>query len=98
MKKPLQLFVLATISILIITSFTNKTDGNTRQENKIERSNADVQDCNGYYPLSEGVSFELTYFDKKDKAGAITKHRILESKNITNGVEVTCEMSVSDEK
>lgn len=101
MKNRQQFYALIILSVLVFTSYKNKASkypNCSLQEDKNELFIANAQDCDGYYPLSEGISFELTYYDKKDKPSAIYKHRIVDAKNVANGVEVTCEMSLSDEK
>ena len=32
------------------------------------------QNCDGYYPITKGVSFELTKYDKKDRLETVTKN------------------------
>ena len=56
------------------------------------------QDCNGYYPLNEGTTFEITSYSKKDKAESIANNKITSSKDITNGVEATVDMSITSIK
>ena len=36
------------------------------------------QNCDGYYPMKKGVSFELTKYDKKDKLESVTNNEIKE--------------------
>lgn len=101
MKKTQQFYILIIASALTLTSFGGKANRNSNgllAESKSELTNANADDCNGYYPMSEGVSFELTYYDKKDKAKSTIKHKIVESKDIENGIVATCEMMVSDQK
>ena len=93
-----QQFYLLLIAFTICGSTAIKNANSVLAENKTKLLNANIQDCDGYYPLRKGVSFELTYFNKKDKADAIIKHKIVEANDIDNGVEATFEMSVSDMK
>ena len=97
-----QQFYLITIGVaLVFISCGNTTIDKTDRlltEAKIELTNSTVQNCDGYYPMNKGVSFEMTSYNKKDKVEAIMKHKIIESKDIANGVIATCEMSFSDEK
>ncbi|MFT7033721.1 MAG: hypothetical protein ACJA2S_002229, partial [Cyclobacteriaceae bacterium] len=85
MKNTHQFYVFIILSVLVFSSYKNVNS--TLEGRKAEQPSTDVEDCNGYYPLSEGISFELTYYDKKDKPSAIYKQRIVDSKDIANGVE-----------
>lgn len=101
MKSIQQFYMLVIALVLTFTSCNNKANKNIDSilaENKTELVNANTQDCDGYYPMSKGISFELTSYDKKDKATAIIKYKIIESKSINNGIVATSEMSISDEK
>ncbi|MBK8566604.1 MAG: hypothetical protein IPN76_25560 [Saprospiraceae bacterium] len=53
---------------------------------------------NGYMAFKEGVSMELTHFDKKGKATAITKQKVLEVSDVADGFKATIEMENTDEK
>ncbi len=35
-----------------------------------------AQDCDGYYPMKKGVTYELTSYDKKDRLKSVTKNTV----------------------
>ena len=45
-----------------------------------------AQDCTVYFPMEEGVSFELTNYDKKGKVSSTVRHEILENSLTSNGM------------
>ena len=55
-----------------------------------------TSDCDGYFPLQKGLTYETTSYNKKDKAEAIVSYTITDSKIIENGVIATYDMTTSD--
>lgn len=75
-------FLLAALLLLISTSIFSQNSA-----------------CeNGYLAFKEGVSMELTHYDKKGKPSAITKQEIVSVASIDNGFKATVEMENTDEK
>jgi len=52
----------------------------------------------GYMPFKEGISFELTSYDKKGKESSIAKHNVTSLDNADSGFKATIEMEISDPK
>lgn len=100
MKKSQQFYTLIVLAVLIVGSCKNKSNEIVYYAKQSNRSmpNAIEQGCDSYYPLNKGIVYELTYYDKKDKVNTIVKNKIVESKNIDNGVEATCKMIFTDQK
>lgn len=42
-------------------------------------------DCNMYYPLTEGAKFQITTFDKKDKPTAVLDYKVVKVTNTDSG-------------
>jgi hypothetical protein len=62
-------------------------------------SGAQTSACeNSYFAFKEGVSMELTHYDKKGKPTAITKQKVLEVSDVADGFKATIEMENTDEK
>lgn len=55
-------------------------------------------DCNMYYPLKEGATFQMTSYDKKDKTSAVLDYKVLKITNTSAGKVGTIQGSVKDEK
>lgn len=53
---------------------------------------------NGYMPFSEGVSFELTTYNKKDKVSSVVKHEITEVEGSTSEYTAQVKTQVFDDK
>lgn len=99
MIKTQQLYILIIASALTIASCQNKTNkdsGTLLEGSTTELVIAKTQDCDGYYPMSKGISFELSSYDLEDKVNAIINYKIIESKEIENGVVATSEINFSD--
>ena len=101
MRKNKHYILSITILALGILSCGNTTLEKAKdqlQTSKIQLLNTNESDCNSYYPLTKGTSFELTSYNKKGKVESFINHKIIESQNIDNGILATCEMQVSDNK
>ena len=57
-----------------------------------------AQNCDGFFPLTEGTTFQHTSYNKKDKLVSISDHKITSSQSITNGTQATLELSITDDK
>ncbi len=57
-----------------------------------------AQDCTVYFPMEEGVSFELTNYDKKGKVSSTVRHEILENSQTSNGMELSVTSVTTDKK
>lgn len=55
-------------------------------------------DCNMYYPLNEGATFQLTSYDKKNKPTAVLDYKVLKIANSAVGKVGTIYGTVKDEK
>lgn len=55
-------------------------------------------DCNMYYPLTEGAKFQLTSYDKKDRPTAIMDYNVVDVRNTAAGKIGTIQGIVKDEK
>ncbi|MGB3342667.1 MAG: hypothetical protein WBA61_02025 [Aequorivita sp.] len=55
-------------------------------------------DCNMYYPLNEGATFQLTSYDKKNKPTAVLDYKVLKIANSAAGKVGTIYGTVKDEK
>ena len=42
-------------------------------------------DCNMYYPLKEGATFQMTSYDKKNKPSAVLDYKVLKIANTAGG-------------
>ncbi len=51
-----------------------------------------------YMPFKEGISFELTSYDKKGKEASIAKHKVVSLDNESDGFKATIEMEIADPK
>jgi len=48
-----------------------------------------AQDCNdGYFPNKQGMKFEYTFYNKKDKVSSVSKYQVSKLTPIANGMEV----------
>lgn len=54
--------------------------------------------CNPYFHLKQGASWEMTSYNAKDKAQGKTKHEVIAFNEISNGFESTLKMTVYDKK
>ena len=54
--------------------------------------------CSGYFSMNKRTSYELTSYDKKNKATTISKTKIITSTNISGGQKATCNTIVLDNK
>lgn len=91
--------LLAAVTILIFSSYESSTDEKSEDsadENKTGEVTANAGDCNGYYPLNEGVKFELTSYDLNNQATGVVNSKITKSESIENGIKATYEMVTSD--
>ena len=57
-----------------------------------------AQDCTVYFPMEEGVSFELTNYDKKGKVSSTVRHEILENNQTPGGMELAVTSVTTDKK
>ena len=57
-----------------------------------------AQDCTVYFPIEEGVSFELTNYDKKGKVSSTVRHEILENNQTPGGMELAVTSVTTDKK
>lgn len=55
-------------------------------------------DCNMYYPLTEGAKFQITTFDKKDKPTSILDYKITDVTNTASGKVGTIQGIAKDKK
>lgn len=55
-------------------------------------------DCNMYYPLKEGATFQMTSYDKKNKPTAVLDYKVLKIVNTAGSKVGTIHGSVKDEK
>lgn len=53
---------------------------------------------NSYFAFKEGISTELTHYDKKGKISGITKQKVMAIEDVTDGFKATLEMENTDEK
>jgi hypothetical protein len=101
MKKTYTFYsLLAAVTILIFSSCESGTDEKSEDsadENKTGELTANAGDCNGYYPLNEGVKFELTSYDLNNQATGVVNSKITKSEPIENGIKATYEMVTSDQ-
>ena len=56
------------------------------------------QDCEAYFPMDEGTSFETTSYDKKDKKSGRTTQKVIEKSSITGGMAAKIETVSYDKK
>lgn len=100
MKKTYKFYSLfAAVTILMFSSCESSADEkseDTSGENKVGEVIADAGDCNGYYPLNQGVEFEITSYDVKNQATGIVNSKITKSESIENGIQSTYEMVTTD--
>ena len=97
MKRTYQ-FASLIITVVVMASFINNSDANTANLlsfSTTEVPEAPAGDCDGYYPMKEGVTFELTTYSPKDKVESTVNHKIVESKDLGNARIANCEMTVS---
>lgn len=57
-----------------------------------------AQDCNSYYPMVEGITAELTSYDKKGKTAAIVNYQITDVREEGGQKIAQISSSVKDEK
>ena len=57
-----------------------------------------AQDCEPWYPMEEGTSFEMTSYNAKDKLQSTTRHKIIEKKGSGNMIESIVKMESMDKK
>lgn len=55
-------------------------------------------DCNMYYPLTEGTKFQITTFDKKNKPTSTLDYKVLKVTNTSEGKVGTIHGTVKDKK
>lgn len=100
--RTIPLFHLLIIApVLTFTSYgsrVHESTNNLLDEGGIELASAKAQGCDGYFPMSEGTSSEMTIYDKKDKVSGMSTYKVIESKETDNGVIATVEMNFSDKK
>jgi hypothetical protein len=56
------------------------------------------QSCSKYYPLKEGTKFQITTFDKKEKAGTIINYLVKEVEHTSAGEIATFSTEFLDDK
>lgn len=54
--------------------------------------------CNNYYPLKDGASFQITTYDKKDKQTSVVDYKIKDVTDSSEGKTATIHGSVKDKK
>lgn len=58
-----------------------------------------AQDCNdGYFPNKQGMKFDYTFYDKKDKVSSTSKYQVNKLIPITNGIQVFFSNETFDSK
>jgi len=55
-------------------------------------------DCNMYYPLKDGATFQITTYDKKDKATSVLDYKVLNVSDTPDGKVGTIHGVVKDKK
>jgi hypothetical protein len=65
----------------------------------VSKANAQDNICeSGYMPYEEGISFELTSYDKKGKESSVAKHIVTSLENAGDGFKANIDMEISDPK
>ena len=82
------LTLVLTATLLVFGSMALKNNSSPSTES----------DCYGYFPMKKGLSYETTSYTKKDKAEAIIKYTITDTKTIENGLIASFKMNTSDMK
>jgi len=57
-----------------------------------------AQNCNQYFPLVEGIAFEQTNYNSKDKIQSVSNHKIISVSEINNGIEAKLKANIKDGK
>lgn len=52
----------------------------------------------GYMPFKEGISYELTSYDKKDKVTSVAAHRVSNLEEVDGGYKATIDIEIADPK
>lgn len=55
-------------------------------------------ECSMYYPLKQGVKFQVTTYDKKNKPETVSDYEVMEVKNTSKGIVATIHGSFKDKK
>jgi hypothetical protein len=61
-------------------------------------SQAQSEDCNGYFAYEKGTKLELTSYDKKDKPSAVLKYEVLKNESDGNSTKIFFLSETHDEK
>ena len=58
-----------------------------------------AQDCkDGYFPNKQGMKFDYTFYDKKDKVSSVSKYQVNKLIPVANGIEVFFSNETFDSK
>ncbi len=58
----------------------------------------EAQDCNPYFPLNEGISYEINQYDKKKKLSSTTAFEVLEVRTQDGAVHADIQTHIKDGK
>ncbi len=103
MTKIISYFTLTVACALIIASCESKTNVQSDISNATENTAEPVAvassgDCDGYYPMTKGVAYEVTSYDNADKVQGLVNYSIIDEKEITNGLVSTIQMEFKDDQ